>query len=107
MAHGDSIIVDKINWSPDLPEWATESTQAKILEKLGGQLDLAKKTATKTGKDLKDNTKAQKDTTTILEKGFKSMKDAARNQTSAFNKFSAQKLIPKTPFKAFKPFLNL
>tara|TARA_Y100000590_G_scaffold164564_1_gene188538 strand:+ start:1069 stop:3405 length:2337 start_codon:yes stop_codon:yes gene_type:complete len=101
MADGDRIIVDKINWSPDLPEWATEATQAKILEKLGGQLDIVKKTATKTTTNLKDNTKAQKDTTTMLEKGFKSMKEAARNQTSAFNKFSAQKLIPKTPFKAF------
>ena len=56
MADGDRIIVDKINWSPDLPEWATEATQAKILEKLGGQLDIVKKTATKTTTNLKDNT---------------------------------------------------
>ena len=97
----DEVVINQIHWGSDLPKWATESTQEKILEHLSGIKKL-EETQTKTNKDGKKKTeKYQKDTTTILEKGFKSMKDAAKNQTAAFNKFSAEKLIPKTPFKAF------
>ena len=97
----DNVIIDQINWNSDLPKWATESTQAEIAKQLGANLKELKKQGEEDKKKGKTEAKANKDTTTILEKGFKSMRQAAGKQTEAFNKFSADKLIPKTPFKAF------
>jgi hypothetical protein len=97
----DNVIIDQINWNSDLPKWATESTQTQIAKQLGANLKELKKQGNDDKKKGKTEAKANKDTTTILEKGFKSMRQAAGKQTEAFNKFSANKLIPKTPFKAF------
>ena len=97
----DNVIINQIQWGSDLPKWATEETQKAIAEKLGAIEKINKETKDNDKKNAKKEEKHNKDTTTILEKGFKSIKDAAKNQTQAFNKFSAEKLIPKTPFKSF------
>ena len=97
-----NVIIDKIEWNnSDLPKWATEATQLKIAQKLGAQVEIIKKTEAGEKKGREKEEKSQDKTRTILEKGFKSLQGAAKNQTQAFNKFSAEKLIPKTPFKAF------
>ena len=97
----DNVIINQIQWGSDLPKWATEETQKAIAEKLGAIEKINKETKENDKKNAKKEDKQNKDTTTILEKGFKSMRQAAGKQTEAFNKFSADKLIPKTPFKAF------
>ena len=84
----DNVIIDQINWNSDLPKWATESTQAEIAKQLGANLKELKKQGEDDKKKGKTEAKANKDTTTILEKGFKSMRQAAGKQTEAFNKFS-------------------
>ncbi len=97
----DNVVISQIQWSSDLPKWATEETQRTIAQKLGALEKINKESKDQDKKASEKEQKQNKDTTTILEKGFKSMKEAAKNQTQAFNKFSAEKLIPKTPFKAF------
>ena len=97
----DNVVISQIQWSSDLPKWATEETQRSIAQKLGALEKINKESKDQDKKASEKEQKQNKDTTTILEKGFKSMKEAAKNQTQAFNKFSAEKLIPKTPFKAF------
>jgi hypothetical protein len=97
----DNVIINQIQWGSDLPKWATEATQEKIAEKLGAIEKINKETKENDKKNAAKDQKQNKDTTTILEKGFKSMKEAAKKNTEAFNKFSADKLIPKTPFKSF------
>ena len=85
----DNVIINQIQWGSDLPKWATEETQKAIAEKLGAIEKINKETKDNDKKNAKKEEKHNKDTTTILEKGFKSIKDAAKNQTQAFNKFSA------------------
>ena len=72
----ENVIIDQIQWSSDLPKWATEKTQQAIAEALGAHLKEQKKQGVEKKKSEQKSSKDRNDTTTLLEKGFKLLSES-------------------------------
>ena len=102
MADGDKITIDQINFGSDIPEWATEATQQKILNHLKGE----KKTDDEDLKQQKTQTKTLKTVAEQFKELNKNSSENSKKLVATLNKKGGdytKDLVKKniqTPFKS-------
>jgi len=102
MADGDKIVIDQINFGSDIPEWATEATQQKILTHLKGE----KKTDAEDLKNQKTQTKTLKTVAEQFKELNKTSSENSKKLVATLNKKGGdytKDLVKKniqTPFKS-------
>ena len=102
MADGDKITIDQINFGSDIPEWATEATQNKILK----ALESSKKVDEKDLKEQQTQTKSIKTLTQRFEESMKAQSQNSKNLVKSLREKSGnytKSLVDKnlkTPFKS-------